>query len=106
VPGLPPALQSHSAGTGIPGIRHRNCTSFGVIIGLTTRKESAGEDHFHGHCSLSYSEEVMLRDVIARSLDDLTMSDNVMRDLAGNGPCCDAGHGQPTALLTLMSVLA
>jgi hypothetical protein len=26
------------------------------------------------------------------------MSDNVMRDLAGNGPCCDAGHGQPPAL--------
>jgi hypothetical protein len=34
------------------------------------------------------------------------MSDNVMRDLAGNGPCCDAGHGQPPALLTLISVLA
>jgi hypothetical protein len=38
----------------------------------------------------------------------VTMSDNVMRGLSGNGPCCDsdAGHGQPPALLTLNLVLA
>jgi hypothetical protein len=49
---------------------------------LTTRKGSAGEDHSHGHCSLSYSEEAMLRAILARSLDDVTMSDNVMRERA------------------------
>jgi hypothetical protein len=30
------------------------------------------------------TKEAMLREILARSLDDLTMSDNVMRDRAGN----------------------
>jgi hypothetical protein len=55
------------------------------------------------------TEEAMLRAILAQTLDDLTMSDNVMRDLAGNSLLqgdTDFGFGMLAACCSVQHIRA